>query len=1045
MADVRERVDGALAGHGQLILFVGEPGIGKTRLAAELVAHARGQGARALFASCDDSAGAPALWPWAQVVRAYLDAAGAITVRENLGSSVRDLARLVPELDATSIAAPVDDAAAARFRLFDALARFVTRASEREPLCIVLDDLHWADPPSLRALEIVARAVRDARVVLVGTYRDVDVAGDPTLAPLFASLARVGHCVPLAGLGPEDLASLVTSLADATPSTALLASLHLRTGGNPFFVREVVRLLIADAPIDAPDAATRLAQAVPETVRLVIEQRLARVDEVARATLSAAAVLGQTVRADLLARVTGVDEIVVADALERAARAQLVVACTGDAAGAWTFAHALVRDTLYAGLRAASRAALHARAAEALDGVAGAHLAEVAHHALRGGPEARVRGVASAERAGDHALGLFAHDLAAGHFEAALSGLPAAGAERPRARLLLKAGDARRRMGDLATARHHFQEAARLADVLGDAKVLAEAALGYSEPRADFGLAFRAADADSVALLERALAATAGHETPDRVRLLDRLAVELYFSGPRARTASLTRQALELARRVGDPGALVEALGAHHDTALVGSVDVVAAREAATEMVELAERTGDRRAALAAHLARLIDLVVEGDRAAVDVEIDAFRRLAEALRAPAYTWYPKLWRAMLALLDARFEEAERLSLEAFEAGQASEPVLAQWNFNFQLFFLRFEQGRLGELEPFARAFADQNPEQPAMRAALALIFAETGQLEAADAELARIERDSFAALRDRNLPVSWFLASLACAKVGDRDRAEVLFAVGSPLREQCVLASIGAACAGAAAFALGRLAETLGRVTEARDLYGQARVRSARIGARAWMARAQAEHARLAGPESAAGAALASNQVFRRQGDTWLLSFAGLTAHVKDTKGLGDLAALLACPGQPISAFTLASAGGAPGGAARPPEAEALAGGGLERADREAIAAYRARVAELDDEIEEAGERADAGCLERARVEREALLDELGASVGLGGRARTTGGWGERARKAVSMRIRSTIQRIERHHPPLAAHLARCVQTGSECVYRPDESVAWSL
>ena len=298
-----------------------------------------------------------------------------------------------------------------------------------------------------------------------------------------------------------------------------------------------------------------------------------------------------------------------------------------------------------------------------------------------------------------------AYEEAAAHLAAALGALPHNAP--PRADLLLALGEAQRSSGDTEAARETFLAAA---DAAGDdAELLATAALGFADPGADLGLAFRAMGDRTPAPLDRALQAVGPADTPLRAELLARLSAELYFSPEPERSRALAEEAVATARRVGDPRALVAALAVHHDGYVVGHADAATALRGSAELLQLARASGDRRTLLAARRARVFDLLVAGDLAGVDAETEAFRLLAEELRLPTYRWWTALWRAMRALLEGRHADAERLALEAQAMGARPFVRLADLNAMFLVFFLRREQGRLDELE---RSCGRSRPSRP---------------------------------------------------------------------------------------------------------------------------------------------------------------------------------------------------------------------------------------------------------------------------------------------------------------------------------------------
>jgi predicted ATPase len=386
LGDLRAGLDAALAGHGHLLLLVGEPGIGKTRMAEELAAVARARGALVLWGRCLEWDGAPPYWPWRQLLRAPIQAADASMVRSDLGSAASDLAQIVPEIhEALPDLPPAAniEPEQARFRLFDGVTRFLQAVARRQPLVLILDDLHWADAPSLALLEFVAPMVADMPVLIVATYRHVEVGRQHPLARTLAVLTRqpASRRILLRGLAPDQFASLVRLLGADEPSPALVATIAAETDGNPFFVREVTQLLMVEAGL-AQRAPTAGRLRVPESVREVLGRRLDRLSAACNRLLAVAAVIGREFSVPLLEHVSG---SVAGDLLGWLDEA--VAACLLDEqvpARRYRFSHALVQETLYQELSTAQRLALHARVGVAIEHLYAAdlepHLPDLAYH-----------------------------------------------------------------------------------------------------------------------------------------------------------------------------------------------------------------------------------------------------------------------------------------------------------------------------------------------------------------------------------------------------------------------------------------------------------------------------------------------------------------------------------------------------------------------------------------------------------------------------------------------------------------------------------------
>ena len=598
LATLTADLDAAVGGHGGVVLVAGEPGIGKTRLVEELAARATVRGAVVLWGRCWEGAGAPAFWPWVQVIRGYVQvqAEDLASLRHDLGAGAADIAQLVPAVHdrIPDLPAPPQlEPEAARFRLFDSLAGFLRTAAARRPLLLVLDDLHWADIPSLALLRFMSRELDGAGPLVVGSYRHTEVdQGHPLLAAV-ADLTRGQHrWLLLGGLGQREVAGFMALVAGAEPSAELAAEVYRQTDGNPFFVTEVVRLLASQGRLDpAARGSTLLGSGLPEGVRAVVAERLSRLSGDCRRILEVASVVGRDFELRVLQPTTGLNAERLLVLLEEAEAVRLVGVVPGELSR-WRFAHALVREVLYEGLLAARRVRLHGLVGKALEAVyaaePGPHLAELAHHLVEAAPgseKTAARAVQMATLAGRRSLEMLAWEDAAELFQRALAALELA--ERPglqqRCELLLAVGEARMAASDVPAARTAYQQAAELARRIGSPEALARAGLGL-------GLEFTSMIVDpvQVGLLEEALAALGEADSPLRARVLAGLARALVSSPQVERRLALSEDAVRMARRLGDPATLAAVLFGRH-LAIWGSerAEVAGERLAiATEAVE---------------------------------------------------------------------------------------------------------------------------------------------------------------------------------------------------------------------------------------------------------------------------------------------------------------------------------------------------------------------------------------------------------------------------------------------------------------------------
>ncbi|HTV99769.1 MAG TPA: BTAD domain-containing putative transcriptional regulator [Streptosporangiaceae bacterium] len=419
---------GARGGLGRVALVAGEPGIGKTRLAEEAARRAAAAGMQVAWGRCHEGDGAPAFWPWAQVVRQLAAELAPGQLAAMLGPSAAALGQLMPELAEPAPPAgplPIADLGAARFQLNQAVAGLLRRLAEARPLLVVVDDLHWTDVPSLSLLAFLAAELNDARLAVVGTYRDVEVAPGRPLAETLGALARepVVERIALGGLDRAGVARLIGRTIGGRPAEPLVEAVADRCGGNPFFITELLRLLQSERRLAAPDAAAAARHDIPVRVRDVLRRRLARLPAQTGTLLVIGAVAGREFDLDLIEAVTGLEDEPALDAAEAAVLAGLVIE-DDRAAGRYRFAHALVRETIYEDISRARRARLHARVVDALAATRGPEpgpAAEMAYHCWHAAPVIGARrALPHLLRAGEQAVAQLAYEAADEQFERAL-------------------------------------------------------------------------------------------------------------------------------------------------------------------------------------------------------------------------------------------------------------------------------------------------------------------------------------------------------------------------------------------------------------------------------------------------------------------------------------------------------------------------------------------------------------------------------------------------------------------------------------------------
>jgi class 3 adenylate cyclase/tetratricopeptide (TPR) repeat protein len=842
---LREALDDALSGRGRLVLLAGEPGIGKTRCCEELATYARLRGAQVLTGRCYETQGAPAYWPWVQVVRSHAHARDPDDLRSELGSGASVIAQVVPEVAARVVgldAPPVLDPEQARFRLFDSITSFLKNAAQRQPLLLVFDDLHWADEPSLILLRYLAAEMTVARIVVVATYRDVELGRHHPLAATLADVARlsVTSRIPLHGLRREDVDRYLEITAGHAPPAGLTDAVYEETEGNPFFVAEIVRLLASDGRLDAARAG-RWSLTIPQGVREVIGRRLEHLTDVANEVLTVAAVCGRTFALAPLVDACERPEPQVLAALDEAVGARLVVEL-GGGAPRFSFAHALIRETIYDELTVNRRTRLHRRIAAALEPLANdddqAAVAELAHHLAIAAPGGDVdRAVRYAERAADLADGALAYEEAARFYLMAVQSLdllPVVDESR-RAQLMLKVGRAFKRAGDVEQARDAFRTAFISARTLCEPEVMAEAALGFGRPGLQAGLV----DDESLALAREALDALGDDAPATRARLLGRIAADHYFLD-RTEMGRIAERAVRVAREADDPGALGYALL----MAVIAGDGDPDKLLLATEAVAACLAGGDQDTATLARLYRAWGLLVADQVDESYAEIERFSEAAERLQQPMYLWHSHWFRTSQALFEGRFEEGLLLADEALALGERVSSNDARQGHAMQRLVARRKRDDLASLAETMEGFRVELPSMLVYLAALAVLRAEQGLGEAAASLLAEFAPELPNVRSDAFRLTTLAMATEAAAAVGDSELAAALL---TELRDEpcrhVIFGAWGALLgptsryAGLAAYAAGEPDEAVAHLREAAS-------RARAMSGWPWLARIQLDLAR---------------------------------------------------------------------------------------------------------------------------------------------------------------------------------------------------------
>jgi tetratricopeptide (TPR) repeat protein len=1025
-------------GRGGLHLVVGEPGIGKTRLAEELGGLAGALGMTVVWGRAWETGGAPPFYPWIEVLEA-------------LGS----LAAGAPNLDERRLPrgeSVPSDSAHERFAIFERVSAFLHERSRATALLLVLDDLHAADLPSLELLYFLSRGLRSRRIAVIGTLRDVEAQRAP-VAEVLARVAREASMVTLGTLAPEDVAQLVEAHlghADAR----LTAELVAKTEGNPLFVGEALRLLDQGASLS------------PSGVLSLVASRLDRLDQPTSELLDLTSVFGRRVAATTLVSVTGMPLTEVLARLDGlCARGVLR---PGDD-GSYVFSHALVRELFYERIPSNRRRELHISIGLTLLADSPKHAALAAHHLLAAVPlvssSALIRATIAAA---DAARARLAPEDAVTLLERASTAVEALEAsEADRIELLLALGWAATEAGTVARGRQVFREASRRAATTADAALVARAALGQGAE-----LVFGEVRDELIVTLRSALAGLSG-PADLRARLLARLAAALQPSPSPEEPIGLARQAMEMAEGVGDLAVRAQiALAA--GSALTDFAPPCDRIPVSEELVRTARSLDDAVLELRGLTRLATDWLEVGDFARAEGVIEARAELAARIGHPRYLWQTPLLRSMLAmprgafaLCDEAIEEAAAIGQEGLDVNAAH--VIAMHRF-WMLLVRGDAQGLRAHTPEILRAMLRMpEPAQhhalvhavvharsgDALQARLALVGIAEGarmlapmmQATIADAALLADDTARFPELlrklapaRGRNM--AWGPFGFVCgppydvtlgtleARLGKREEALASFAAALELAR-----SAGATASEAWVHLARAEALTLWSLPATEDFAIAGRL-AAKHGMPSILARAESvthgvPEARTSSPpaaEPSAGEALQFS--FRATDKDVVLVCNGRTTRLRLLRGLPMLARLVENPGCELHVLDLAAEPAGEGAAVDRGDAGELL-------DAKARDAYQRRIFDLRAEIEEAERFADASRADRARRELDMLIQQLSCAVGLGGRARRVGSAAERARSLVQRRVREAIKKVGEYEPELGRHLDWAIRTGTFCAYEP--------
>ena len=828
----------------QIVLISGEAGVGKTTLAAGAARDAREAGAAALLGRCDEDLSAP-YRPFVEALSHYVANVGEEALRAHVQAHGAELARLIPTLGKRLGDLPPpqsSDPDTERYLVFGAVIGLLAEASATGPVLLVLDDLQWADKPSLQLLRHLVASDELRRVLVVGTYRDSELSGSHPLLEALAALRREPgvNRIELKGLDDTGVIAFMEAAAGHRLDEAgvgLAHALHRETDGNPFFVAAVLRHLSETGAIFQDPTGRWItsgdldAMALPDSIREVLSSRVARLGPGAGRVLSYAAVIGKDFDLELLSRVSDCSENDLLDILDGAAAAALVREVP-DVPGHYSFSHALVQHTLYQDLGTTRGARAHHRVAEALEAMCGdrpkERVGELARHwSSATQPVDAAKAISYARQAADAALAALAPEDAVRYFSQALQLTSQLRDPDPllRTDLLLGLGIAQRQVG-ISAFRETLLDAARSAQQLGTTDRLVAAALANNR---GFG-ALGVVDTDRVAVLEAALVATPAADSADRALLLATLCDALTY-GPLDRRRALADEAAAIARRLGDPATLAQVFYTVHLTALdVPSLHEERVRDSA-EVLELAEALADPVhlywAATVAH----ISAVQAGDFQRAAACLATTRRLSRRLRQPTMMWTTRFNEAADALVVGDTDRAEEFATLALQIGNESAQPDAFAFYGAQLITTRIQQGRVGELVPLVVQVASDNASVAGFDAAVCLAHIDAGDDAEAGRLLMTAASEGFPLLHQ---DAGWLAAvvnySLAAIRLEAVEPAEQLAALLAPYHDQVPYQ--GVIGQEPVALCLGGLASVLGRYDEAERYFAEATELNTRGGLR---------------------------------------------------------------------------------------------------------------------------------------------------------------------------------------------------------------------
>jgi predicted ATPase/DNA-binding NarL/FixJ family response regulator len=779
-----------LAGHLQLVLVSGEPGIGKTCCAEALAEVAEDQGALVLWGRCHEEAGAPPYWPWVQILRTYVDASSLDEVRFSLGSAAHDIAAFVPELVDSShrtqeAPGAIVEANRERFRTFDAIRQFLHQATQQVPITLVLDNLHWADTPSLSLLEFLSQELLHSRLLIIGTHRDADVSRKTPLLDTLGGLSRDSNVqrIHLSGLSQTSIGEVAQHLCGVNLSETALKMIYQRTDGNPLFAIELIKVLIDES---AGAEITAMPNRIPAGVHETIGRRLIRLSAECNELLCVAAVHGRQFAAREIAATVGHDVPRVLSGFEPAVQAGIIQSITA-IPGSYQFTHALIRETIYEDLPTVDRLKLHERAGDALASIHFSHLesalTRIAHHyheAAALGDSAKA--VLFALRAAESAIRIGAYEDAVLHYDHVIEALERAGLRHDErvARAYILKGSALRQLGQIQRSIEVLLEAVNRTQVLGSAELLVDVLVFLA-------MVTRHIDQQHfVPLIQRALALLPEVDSAPRAKALATLAFAKRTYTDKSQVQLLVEESLDMASRCCD----ATARSACYQLAIMalrGSPESLNRRlQLGQEYIAVARSTSSADLLADAYHWQALNYFESGQLDNLVTLLDHYDgvNVGRLGLYGLHTYQAGAHRVTLALLRGDWNNLENRIEGLLELGMKTRREDAAGVNGAQMFALNRDLGHLDALSPEVKRIAAGSPSR-IWEPGLMLLCAEIGMLAEARRIFERIADQNFRAIsRDDMYVTCLVFCAETCCILDDGNHAAALYQLLRPYEGQ---------------------------------------------------------------------------------------------------------------------------------------------------------------------------------------------------------------------------------------------------------------------